>query len=53
MNSKAEWSGESNEILRDIVEFSKMDPDVDGEEDENALVEINEYIKMGVLLIRE
>jgi uncharacterized protein len=53
VNSTTDWSGESSEILQDIVEISKMDTAVEGEEDENALVEIYEYLKMGVLLIRE
>ena len=53
VNSTADWSGESREILIDIVEISKLDTEVDGEEDEYALVEIYEYLKMGVLLIRE
>nr|WP_305909537.1 UPF0149 family protein [Methylomarinum sp. Ch1-1]MDP4522456.1 UPF0149 family protein [Methylomarinum sp. Ch1-1] len=47
------WPGECGEIMRDIVEFTKMDSDAGGEEDENDFVEIHEYLRSAVLLIRD
>ena len=52
----ADWPGEAGEILKDIVEFTKMDVTEDsllrGEEDAAAFVEINEYLRVAVFLIR-
>lgn len=45
-------SGESKEILKDVYEFSHMDPQADGEEDEAAFIELTEYVKAAVLLLR-
>ena len=44
------------ELIKDIIEISKADPDPDsvpGEEDELAYVEIVEYLRTGTLLISE
>ncbi len=53
--SASEWPGETGEIMKDIVEFTKMD--VDGneemEEDEQALMEIQEYLRVAVIMIRD
>jgi uncharacterized protein len=51
--STAEWTGESGEILRDIVEITKLETDTAEEDDENALVEIHEYLRSAILLIRD
>lgn len=40
------------EILKDIAEFTKLDTAAEGEEDENDFVEITEYIRSAVLLLR-
>lgn len=51
----AEWPGETGEILKDIVEFTKMESTADGlieEQEAAAFVEINEYLRMAVFLIR-
>lgn len=40
------------EILRDLVEISKLDADAEGNEDEEAFAELNEYVRVGVQLIR-
>ena len=53
VSSTADWPGETGEILKDIMEFSRLDTEVDGEDDENALMEINEYLRAAVLLITE
>jgi yecA family protein len=47
-----EQSGQTREILRDIAEFTKLDPDAEGEEDEVAFMEITEYLRTAVLLLR-
>lgn len=41
------------EILKDIAEFTKLDTDVEGEEDEQAFMEITEYLRAAVLLLRD
>ena len=47
------YSRDALEILRDIAEFTKLDTDVEGEEDENDFVEITEYLRSAVLLLRD
>jgi len=44
---------ETREILKDITEFTRLDTDVDGEEDENDFTEITEYLRSAVLLLRD
>ena len=47
---------DSMELIRDIIEISKADPETDAsptEEDEQAYVEIVEYLRTGILLISE
>ena len=51
--SNDDWSGESAEVMRDMVELTKIDSDVEGEEDENALMEIHEYLRAAVLTVRD
>lgn len=46
-------SKEVQEILKDISEFTKLDTDVEGEEDERAYTEITEYLRSAVLLLRD
>jgi uncharacterized protein YgfB (UPF0149 family) len=43
---------EAQGILRDISEFTKLDTDAEGEEDENAYTEITEYLRSAVMLLR-
>ena len=54
--SVADWPGDTGGILKDIVEFTKMELTEDnlmGEEEETAaFVEINEYLRVAVFLIR-
>lgn len=53
--SASEWPGETGEIMKDIVEFTKMD--IDGEEnmeeDEQAMMEVQEYLRVAVLMVRD
>ncbi|MGR9052342.1 MAG: UPF0149 family protein [Gammaproteobacteria bacterium] len=50
------WPGDTGEILRDIVEFTKMDAPENSpfseEEDAVAFTEINEYLRVAVYTIR-
>lgn len=41
------------EILKDITEFTKLDTAAEGEEDENAFMEVTEYLRSAVLLLRD
>lgn len=41
------------EILVDLVDISRVDPDVADEEDEGSFAEVLEYVRMGMLLILE
>lgn len=50
--ASSDWSRETIEILKDIVEFTKLDTEAAGEEDENDFMEITEYIRSAVLLLR-
>jgi len=43
---------EIHEIINDISEFSKLNEDADGEEDEQAYVEVTEYLRASVMLLR-
>ncbi len=52
-SGQTDWPGETGEIMRDIVEFCKLDANVENEDDEHALMEIHEYIRAAVLLIRD
>ena len=51
--SASNWPKEVREILKDITEFTKLDVNAEGEEDERALVEITEYLRSAVLLLRD
>jgi len=57
--STSDWPGETGEIIRDIVEFSKLDTDedeqTDEDEDENvaALMEVQEYLRVAVMMLKD
>lgn len=46
------WPEESREIVKDIAEFTKLDPDAAGEEAENDFMEITEYLRAAVIFLR-
>jgi yecA family protein len=54
MWSKPDFSKEANEILKDIAEFTKLDTEDENENEENelALMELTEYLRTAVLLLR-
>ena len=51
--TSAEWPDDSAEVMRDLIELTKIDTDVDGEEDEDALIEVHEYLRAAVLTVRD
>ena len=51
--SASTWPKDVHEIMKDITEFTKLDANAEGEEDERALVEITEYLRSAVLLLRD
>ncbi|NOQ64840.1 MAG: UPF0149 family protein [Methyloprofundus sp.] len=55
IETSSEWPADVTEVLKDIVEFTKLDMDIEeGEEEEAeaALTEIQEYLRAAVMLIR-
>jgi uncharacterized protein YgfB (UPF0149 family) len=49
--SSKDWPPEINEVILDIVEFTKLDSDVGDEDDEYAFNEIREYLRAAVFTI--
>lgn len=48
-----DWPGESGELLKDLVEFTQVDSDVEGEEeDESAFFELVEYVRVAVQVVQ-
>lgn len=59
-SSEATWPGEVGEVIKDVVEFTKLDSEVDEEmeqeeidELEGALIEIQEYLRVAVMTVRD
>lgn len=53
--SNSNWTGEAGEIVKDIVEITKLEAfseEDDSEEDQEAFTEIQEYLRVAVQLIR-
>ncbi|MCF7970784.1 MAG: UPF0149 family protein [Methylococcaceae bacterium] len=52
--SSQQWSSDSQDIIKDIVEFTKLDTEIedDDEEAESSLIEIQEYLRASTMLIR-
>jgi len=46
-------STDAQSILKDIAEFTKLDTNSEGEEDEAAFAEITEYLRSAVMLLRD
>lgn len=53
--SKVDGQEEMDGILRDMVAFTKLDSDVedDNDNDEDAFIQIHEYLRAAVLIIRD
>lgn len=46
------WPGQCHEIITDLIAISNVDPDSNRDDDENSLMELIEYVRVGVELIR-
>lgn len=44
---------EGREVLADLVEISRLDPEAGGEEDERAYTEVSEFVRVAVMLLYE
>lgn len=53
LRSEQHWPAEINEVLLDIIEFTKMDSDVEDEDDAYAYTEIREYLRAAVFSIKD
>ncbi|MGZ8158614.1 MAG: UPF0149 family protein [Methylobacter sp.] len=51
-HTASDLSREVTEILKDIAEFTKLDTEAEGEEDESDFMEIREYMRSAVLLLK-
>jgi len=51
--SSGDWPGEIGEVMRDVIEFTKIDSELEDEDDANALMEIREYLRAAVFTIRD
>jgi len=51
-HATSDLSNDAREILKDIIEFTKLDTEAEGEEDESDFMEVTEYIRSAVLLLR-
>ena len=49
---RSEWPGECTEILKDFLEIAQLDPEVAGESDEVDYAELEEYVRVGVQVVR-
>jgi len=45
------WPGDCDEVLRDLRDVCELDPDAAGEDDEEAYMEISEFVRIGVQVI--
>lgn len=52
-HNTSNWPGDSDEILQDMIEFTKIDSEISDDEDENALAEIREYLRAAVVTVKE
>ncbi len=58
--SSSDWPGETGEIMKDMVEFTKLDSDVDddmlqdeADEYEQSVIEIQEYIRVAIMTVKD
>ncbi len=53
--SKVDWQKETAGILRDMVAFTQLDSNVedDNDDDEAAFIQVHEYLRAAVLIIRD
>ena len=47
----AEWPGDCTELLQDIAEISRLDPEPEPDDTEEAFAELHEFVRVGVQVI--
>ena len=47
----SEWPGDCSDVLRDLSDVSQLDANAAGEADQEAFMEISEFVRAGVQLI--
>jgi len=52
-HSKREWNEDPGEIMRDLIELTKLDSDIQDEADAFALMEIREYVRAAVFTLSD
>lgn len=54
-DSAADWSGETTGILKDMLEFTKLEHDIEdgNNEDEEAFMQLHQYLRAAVFIIRD
>lgn len=52
--SSSEWPGDTAEVMQDLIELTKLDSETaESEDDENDLIEIHEYVRGAVFIVRD
>lgn len=51
-DSTSSWPEEIREVVKDIAEFTKLDPETEDEEAENDFMELTEYLRAAVIFLR-
>jgi uncharacterized protein YgfB (UPF0149 family) len=52
-SAQASWPGDSGEILKDFIELTKLDTHAYTEGDEQAFMEIHEYCRAAIMLLKD
>ena len=48
-----DWSDDCRGVLRDFMEISRLDSDNSDNSDEQAFMELHEYVRMGVQMLMQ
>lgn len=51
--ASGDWPEETAEVLSDLAEISRLDAEADGEGDETAFTEINEFVRIAVQMVQQ
>lgn len=53
-HSTGDWPGDTAEVMQDLIELTKIDSEhAESEDDENDLIEIHEYVRGAVFIVRD
>lgn len=53
LRDQSSLSPEAREVLEELTEVSRLDPQAEGEEDEQAFFEVSEFVRVAVMLLYE